>query len=116
MFPQSDAMEVRMRASKAVAAQQAQQGREIAARFSEQSAKNQHDSRRDHHFEQRLMLQVRCSSSPAPQGECSLFPGCCHPCVATGGALWVLAAVALGITTGGNGACNGACILGMTAV
>jgi hypothetical protein len=58
---QSDAMEARMRASEAAAAQQAQQGREIAARFSEQSAKNQHDSRRDHHFEQRLMLQVRCS-------------------------------------------------------
>lgn len=64
MFPQSDAMEVRMRASEAVAAQQVQQGREIAARFSEQSAKNQHDSRRDDHFEQRLMLQVRPHPSP----------------------------------------------------
>jgi hypothetical protein len=55
----SEAMEVRMRASEAVAAAQVQQARDIAARFSEQSAKNQHDSRRDHHFEQRLMLQER---------------------------------------------------------
>ena len=58
---QSEAMETRMRASEAAAAAQAQQARDIAARFSEQSAKNQHDSRRDHHFEQRLMLQVRPS-------------------------------------------------------
>lgn len=61
---QSEAMETRMRASEAVAAAQVQQTREIAARFSEQSAKNQHDSPRDHHFEQRLMLQVRTPLLP----------------------------------------------------
>ena len=55
-----------MRASEAVAAAQVQQARDIAARFSEQSAKNQHDSRRDYHFEQRLMLQVRLLSSSCP--------------------------------------------------
>lgn len=55
---QSDAMEQRMRANEAATAVQVQQACEIAARFNEQSAKNQYDTQRDHHFEQRLMLQV----------------------------------------------------------
>ena len=52
-------MEKRLAASEAASALQVQQAREIAARFNEQSAKNQYDTHRDHAIEQRLILQVR---------------------------------------------------------
>lgn len=62
-------MEQRMHASEAAAAVSVQQAREIVERFNEQSTKNQYDMQRDHHIEQRLMMQVRALHLPNSNQE-----------------------------------------------